>query len=247
MNGPGAVGRGATRSQGSSGANTWQAVHAELARRIRDRVWVPGELVPGEADIARELGCARTTVNRAMRELAAAGLVERRRRAGTRVVETPVRRATFDIPVIREEIERRGACWDYRLLEKRETVPPMVVANRLGLSPRRMALHLRAVHFADREPYVVEDRWINPGAVPAIAEVDLELISANEWLVRHARFTRGEFSLHAANADGDEARLLGVPAGAALLVVDRMTFDGDLPITWVRLAYAPGYRIHTRF
>ncbi|MEZ5649545.1 MAG: UTRA domain-containing protein [Burkholderiaceae bacterium] len=225
---------------------SWQRVHAELQRRIRDRVWLPGEIIPAEAEIARELGCARTTVNRAMRELVGAGLVERRRRAGTRVIKTPVRRASFDIPIIREEIERRGAQWGYRLLKREKVVPPVTVANRLGLAARRRALHVASVHFADHRPFLIEDRWVNLDTVPAIDAVDLDTISANEWLVQNAPFTSGEYELLAANATADEAKLLGVAPGAALLIVERMTTDGPRVITSVRLAYAPGHRVQTR-
>jgi GntR family transcriptional regulator, histidine utilization repressor len=48
------------------------------------------------------LGCARATVNRALRDLAEAGLLERRRKGGTRVPLTPVRKATFEIAIIRD-------------------------------------------------------------------------------------------------------------------------------------------------
>ena len=230
----------------NASGSTWQQVQAELHRRIRERVWAPGEIIPAETEIARELGCARTTVNRAMRELADAGLLERRRRAGTRVVKTPVRRASFDIPIIREEVERRGAQWGYRLLTRQKIVPPLAIANRLALPARRRALHVVSLHFADHHPFLIEDRWINPAVIPAIESVDLAAVSANEWLVQNAPFTSGQYDMLAANATAEEAELLAVAPGVALLIVERMTADRDKVITSVRLAYAPGHRIQTR-
>lgn len=94
-------------------ANSWQAVRAEVLRRIRSREWQPGQPIPHEADLARELGCARATVNRALREIADSGLIERRRRAGSRVALHPVRKATLDIPVIRVEVESRGEAYAF--------------------------------------------------------------------------------------------------------------------------------------
>ena len=64
---------------------SWQAVADEVLARIRRRDWAPGDLIPNEVDLAGEMGCARTTVNRALRHLAEAGYLERRRKAGTRV------------------------------------------------------------------------------------------------------------------------------------------------------------------
>ena len=53
---------------------SWQAVADEVLARIRRRDWAPGDLIPNEVDLAGEMGCARTTVNRALRHLAARDL-----------------------------------------------------------------------------------------------------------------------------------------------------------------------------
>ena len=53
-------------------------------------------------------GAARATVSRAMRELADDGIVERRRKTGTRVRLSPIRQARFGIPVVKTEIEEAG-------------------------------------------------------------------------------------------------------------------------------------------
>ena len=68
-------------------------VKAVILGRIRGGELAPGDTVPGEAALAGEFGCARVTVNRALRELAEAGVVERRRRAGTRVLAATPRDA----------------------------------------------------------------------------------------------------------------------------------------------------------
>ena len=60
----------------------WQSVHDEVLRRIHTRQWKPGDLIPKEVELAEQLGCARATVNRALRELATEGFLDRRRKAG---------------------------------------------------------------------------------------------------------------------------------------------------------------------
>ena len=72
--------------------NGWEHIRAEVQRRIRDRQWPHGAMIPTEEELAAEFGCARATVNRALRDLAQSGVLERRRKAGTRVVALPVRR-----------------------------------------------------------------------------------------------------------------------------------------------------------
>lgn len=54
---------GSLRPAGRQTLNTWQAVQAEVLRRIRSGRWKAGQLIPTEHQLADELGCARATVN----------------------------------------------------------------------------------------------------------------------------------------------------------------------------------------
>ncbi|KMK66834.1 GntR family transcriptional regulator [Puniceibacterium sp. IMCC21224] len=221
----------------------WQAVQEEVLRRIHARIWKPGDLIPNEADLALEFGCARTTVNRALRSVAESGLLDRRRKAGTRVALQPVVRATLSIPILRHEIEARGHDYTYRLVSRQMLSAPDTVAATLRVAANSELLHLRALHLADSCPYVVEDRWINPAVVPDACEETFEHISGNEWLLINAPYTHGEIALSADAASRSEARELGCAAGDAVFVLDRLTCDHAAAITSVRLVFAPGHRV----
>ncbi|MCC5955036.1 MAG: UTRA domain-containing protein [Natronohydrobacter sp.] len=225
---------------------TWQAVQDEVRRCISQRIWKPGELIPHEAELAQQFGCARATVNRALRGLAEAGLLDRRRKAGTRVTLNPVRRAEFSIPVIREEIEGKGQRYDYKIFLREMRVPPPDVQARLQLSGGISILYLQTLYTADNLPYAFETRWINSNAVPDVLSADFRSLSPNEWLVREVPFDGGDFTVSALTATEKEAGVLGCSQGASLLALDRTTqHDGQI-ITSVRLAFHPGYRMHTR-
>lgn len=229
----------------TDGANTWQAVQAEVLRRIRSGQWAPGGAIPHEADLAQELGCARTTVNRALREVAEMGLIERRRRAGSRVAMRPVRRATLDIPVLRDEIEARGAAYAFTLQKREMALPPVSVQARLALGADRALLHVVGLHLGDGHPYALEDRWIDPEAVPQVQAADFTTLSPNEWLVLTIPFEGGDIAFSAHAATQGEAAALRCPEGAALFVVERVTWRGEARLTCVRLTFAPGHRLVT--
>ena len=222
----------------------WEDIRAEVLRRIRMRLWLPGAVIPTEQALAYEFGCARATVSRALRELAEAGVLERRRKSGTRVALHPVRKATLDIAVTRLEVEGRGQVYGYHLAEAAMAAVPMAICSKLGLVQGADWLHLRSLHLADGVPFLAEDRWLNP-QVLLDPSPDFAAISANEWLVSHVSYARGDIAFSAANATLDEAAMLGVAQGAALFITERSTWGDSAPITWVRLAYAPGYRLHT--
>ena len=222
----------------------WEEIRAEVLTRIRSRRWPPGEVIPTEEALALEFDCARATVNRALRELAQTGVLERKRKAGTRVAMLPVRKATLDIPVIRQEVAARGQVYAFRLLLQTTGLPPMAVAARLGLAEATNMLHLQTLHLADGRAYALEDRWLNPAVLPQPLP-DFAGVSANEWLVAHVAFATGDIAFSAEPASNSEAAALSVPPGTALFITERCTWGQDAPITWVRLAHAPGYRLQT--
>lgn len=214
-------------------------------RRINTRIWPPGEMLPNEVDLAAEFACARATVNRALRELAATGVLERRRKAGTRVALNPVRRAVFSIPIIRQEIEATGKDYGYALRVAQTKAAEPEVCDRLEIARGSQAFHVQALHSADGQPHVYEDRWVNLQSVPMIEQADLAGVSANEWLIQNAPFTRGSLSLHARQADSRIAGLLGCPRGAALIQLERTTWGGTQTITHASLVYRAGYRVQS--
>lgn len=222
---------------------SWQNVRDRVHGLILDGTYRPGDKLPRDEDLAAELGCARTTLHRAMRALADTGIIERRRKGGTTVRTDPVTRATLDIPVTRLEVEARGFTYGYHLLERTEAVPPAPIAAALKmLKPHRM-LRVQALHLADGRTYVLEDRWVSLQTVPEIAQVDLSTQSANEWLVRNRPVSHYDIRISAHSCDVKEAQLIGAQEGQAVLVVERMTWTNDAPITHVRATNSPGFHL----
>ena len=63
----------------------YEQVKAWIRGHIAGGQWRPGDPVPSEAALMETFGVSRMTVNRALRELAAEGLVDRVQGSGTTV------------------------------------------------------------------------------------------------------------------------------------------------------------------
>src|SRR5919106_1112332 len=63
----------------------YQQVYTALRREIQSGRWKRGDRLPSEAELVRAYSASRITVGRAVRELQAEGLVERRAGSGTYV------------------------------------------------------------------------------------------------------------------------------------------------------------------
>lgn len=223
---------------------SWQDAEKEILHRINSRLWKPGDNIPNEVELAREFGCARTTVNRALRAIAESGLLERKRKAGTRVAPYPVRKATFSIPIIRREIEDRNQRFSYALIDCNTKNIPTDIRACMQIGADK-ALHIRALYLADGKPYVFEDRWVNVDEVPEILNVNLAHTNANEWLISNAPYTHGDFTFSAIKANDKTAEIMGSSLGDALFSLNRTTWNGQQAVTSVKLIYQLGYNLHT--
>jgi len=227
--------------------SSFQAIKTDIMAKIKSRHWPVGEIIPGEEQLAADYGCSRMTVNRALRELAEDGIVERKRKSGTRVAHQPARAAKLQIPIVRKEIEAKGAAYRYALIENTVVTPPEGIKAKLSMESPSKVLHIRCLHFADETPYQYEDRWINLERVPTAIDESFENISPNEWLVEKEPFSEAEHTFSADIADKEIASILGIKEGDALFVVERRTWQQSDTITAVKLTF-PGasYKLISR-
>lgn len=226
---------------------TYRDIKADILRKITMGDWSPGASIPNEIELAASFGVARATVNRAMRELAEEGIIERKRKAGSKVRMSPLRRARFDIPLVRREIENQRQSYRYALISSTVQGAPDWLRARLNLDTTTEVLHLVCMHFADGSPYQFEDRWINLGLLPEAREANFSTVGPNEWLVAAVPFSDAEISFSAATADQTLANHLGCSPGDALFQLERSTWWQDQAVTYVRLVYRPGHRMTTRY
>ncbi|MCB1368291.1 MAG: UTRA domain-containing protein [Rhodobacteraceae bacterium] len=226
--------------------HSWNDIRDRIHAAILNGTYRPGDKLPRDEDIAQQMGCARSTVQRAMRDLSDAGIVERKRKGGTQVRADPLTRATLEIPITRCEVEQRGSVYGYQLLHREEAEAHLSVAARFARRDVSRMLHVVALHLSDQRPYILEDRWVCTDTVPDILNVDLSQHSANEWLVHNKPYSRCDLRFYAIEADALTARQLDAAPGAALLVMERTTWIEDAPITTVRAVTRPGYQLLTR-
>jgi GntR family histidine utilization transcriptional repressor len=226
---------------------SYKAVKTAILDRILRQEWRPGARLPPEADLARAYGCARSTANRALQELADQGYLERRRRVGTRVAERRMPGSLLHIPLVRVEIEARGAVYGYRLIDRVEQGATAAVAARLGLAPGAPVLRVRCLHLADGVPYQLESRAISLAAVPQARREGFEAVSPNEWLVGAVPYSASEHAFSAALPEAEEAALLAMSEGQPVFVIERRTWLKGQAITDVRLVHpADRFRLVSR-
>lgn len=225
---------------------TWQAVQSEILSRIRSGQWPAGELIPTETVLAAEFGCARATINRAMTSLAESGLLERRRKIGTRVARHPPQRSTLPGTTVRDEIESEGGTYGYRLIARAEEVAPLEVSRLLTIGRGQPTLNIRAVFLADDQAYCCEERWINPEAAPGVDNARFESIPAMEWLNGNVGLNHGTVEISAVStADLPDfiGESLGLGKGEPVMLIERAVWSDAVAVSLSRQYFHKGHRL----
>lgn len=226
---------------GNNDLPAYEQVKAWIRQHIAGGAWRPGDPVPSESALMERFGVSRMTANRALRELAAEGLVTRVQGSGTRVAELHRISSRLVIRDIHEEMAERGHVHDTRvLLAAAEKAGPEVAAA-LGLRKGAQVFHTVLVHLENGVAIQYEDRYVNPAAAPGYLQTDFTQSSPTQHLLKHAPLTEASYLIEACLPSAEEAKQLGIRRGDPCLTMKRRTVSGANVASVARLVY-PGSR-----
>jgi GntR family transcriptional regulator, histidine utilization repressor len=226
---------------GKSDLPAYEQVKSWIRGHIASGEWRPGDPVPSEAALMQQFRISRMTVNRALRELAAEGLVTRVQGSGTRVAQLHRISSRLSIRDIHEEVVERGHVHTTRVISTRKEKAGAAVAASLGLRSGAPVFHSVLVHLENGVPIQYEDRYVNPAAAPRYLETDFTQTSPTLHLLQHAPLTEASYSIEACLPTSKEAKQLAIKRGEPCLVMMRRTVSGGNVASVARLIY-PGTR-----
>lgn len=204
-----------------------------LARHIRERIvggeWLPGQLLPGEEALAKELKVSVGTVRKAFDVLSGQGLVTRHRGRGTFVARATNERAfTSFFRLVDRESGAKRLPVDTILLRER-SIANADECTALKLGAGSLVYRLRRRRAIDDIPLVVETIAF-PYARVGEREWGDDCASAHlvySFLEQQCgvSVSRVEDRLQACLLPDDIAQDFGLPAGHPVLLSIRTAFD----------------------
>ena len=206
----------------------------------------PGAAAPSERDLVDRFGVARMTVRHALDALVAEGVLERFPGRGTFVARP--RRVRSRVSGLTEDLERRGLIAESRSVQAARCPAPTRVAQALDVEPGSSVIRWRRLRLADGRPVCLSDTFLNEQLVPHFLDGDLPSSLYAELARRGHRPTWAEDAISAATATPEEARLLELEPGAAVLRHSRRALWGERPIELSRTTYrGDGHVISLQF
>lgn len=183
-----------------------------------------GALFENEVQLAEQLGLSRPTMRRAMQHLVDKGLIVRRRGIGTRVVQPKVRRP-MELTSLHDDLARAGQTPVTTVLRLDTVAADEDVASRLECPVGQPVLRIVRLRGAGETPIAKMTNFL-PDSVGRFEVTDLESHGLYELMrARGIQLHSATQVVGARNATAAESRSLGEGRGAALLTMQRVTYD----------------------
>lgn len=214
-------------------------LYLQLAELIRDQIREGdikmGDALPSERELSETIGISRVTVRRAVETLLREGLLSRKHGSGTYIaprIEQPAALLAGFTADMRNRGHQPGSIW----LDRSVGLPTPEEAMTLALSIDQPVMRFARVRTADGESLALERAVIPARLLGSVKEVGDSLYAALD--ARRQRPVRGLQRLQASLATREEAKLLSVPAGAAVLRIERRSFlASGAPVEFTRSVY----------
>lgn len=210
----------------------WAQLQAQLQERIQSGEFE--QRFPTDEQLVREYHVSRQTIREAVRRLQLAGLVKRERGRGSYIPSsTELEQPVSQFYSLAASIHEQG-------LEERSVVLTQALsrdataAKWLGLDEATELVEVRRLRYAGDEPLALDDSWLPLEIGADLLHQDLRQGSLYAPLAALAgtHVTRTSERIRAASADAATRKILRLPRGEAVLVLERLAFANDRPVEW---------------
>jgi GntR family transcriptional regulator len=227
-----------TRVNFASDTPRHRQVEKILRSLIARRAHRDGLALPGEVQLAADLGVSRQTVRQAMSTLVGEGLIERRRNAGTRLAPRPLVTQLTDWASFTAEMGRQGVRMKLVFVSSVMSAAPIEVRRFFKTDARAKVLKVVRVRGDDVGPVVEFESWLHP-RLPLRMDDDFsqplyELSSSRSGVVP----SESRELLGATAADARLAKVLKIATGSPVLTRIREVSDEQgRAVEWCRCVY----------
>lgn len=222
----------------------WAQVLADLRARLAAGEFESG--FPTDEELRHHYGVSRQTVREAARRLQAEGVIVRERGRGSALAGTLLEQPLHTLYSLAYTVQELG-------LDERSTVlaarqePAGAAGEALQIEPEAPVVYIERLRHVNDEPLSLHRSWFPAERASCLLDLDLRSGSLYDALVECSgiRVTGGWERIRPENPAAELRRLLRMPAGPAVLVVERLALAGTVPIEW-RLSVVRGDRYSFR-
>lgn len=206
----------------------YRAIADDLAAKIRDGHYAPGEALPTQRELSATYGVTVMTLRQALRELGADGLIVQRPGKGTFVTPPQLAYQLGSLRSLADDLREQGHEVRTTVVARARRRVPARIAARLRVRETETGLRLERVRaFAGRRA-IHQVSWVRAPHADRLRDVDFTATSLYAALAEAgAVVARASETIRPDVLDSDTARHLDEDEGAPVLISDRITYGPD--------------------
>ncbi|GAA4507233.1 GntR family transcriptional regulator [Actinoallomurus oryzae] len=206
----------------------YRAIAADLAAKIRDGHYAPGEALPAQRELSAAYGVTLMTLRQALRELGDEGLIVQRPGKGTFVTPPHLAYQLGSLRSFADDLREQGHEVRTIVVARARLRVPARVAARLRVRETETGLRLERVRaFAGRRA-IHQVSWVREPHADLLGDVDFTTTSLYAALADvGVVVARASETIRPDVLDAHMARHLDEDEGAPVLVSDRITYGPD--------------------
>lgn len=220
-----------------------------IRAKIENGEYKTDERIPSEPEFIQTYGVSRITVRQALAELETEGYIVRKHGKGTYVAERRIEQDLVRLTDFVEDMERAGLSPSSRVLTFAQERADEAVARALGLRENEEVLRVGRLRLANEQPVAYDVTWLPLHFGKLLSKERLEHETIYHILETHYGIAveKGTFHITAVLATAEQAAWLEVAVGAALLLIQRISYmSGNVAVYVQERYYRPdrvGYGI----
>jgi len=223
-------------------------VKQTLEAEIQQGKYAQHGRLPSERELCERFGVSRMTARQALKELERQGLVLSRVGKGTFINEPKIDQQLHNLTGFSQDISSRGARPSSVVLVAQVIAATPQIATVLKLLEGAEVVELSRLRLSNELPLCIETAYIPHYLCPNILSNDFSRQSLYAVFQRDYghRLIRAEQTMEAGLANGRELELLHMTAPAAVLRIERLTYNqNDALLEYVVSAYrGDRYKFH---
>jgi GntR family transcriptional regulator len=215
-------------------------LEAQIAAGIANGDFPVGTRLPTEDDLIKRFNVSRTTVRKAIQNLAGRALVEIRRGTGTFVMQPRITQELTELTGFVEDMRALGHDPTARLIDRTVVVANDEVARQLALAAGTRVMRIRRVRLANRVAMSLDETYLPLEIGEKIVTHDLEVEPIFTLLEQRygIALVDAEYRLEAASANQEVAAALNIDAGSPIFLIERTSYSaGGAAIDYEKLHY----------
>lgn len=209
-------------------------VYRQIKQDILGGKYIIGEMLPVESDLESIYHFSRITIRKAMKMLSDERLVDIKQGRGTLVLDCKPKQNLNHVVSVTETLRQKGYDVTTQSMYIDIIQATCEIAEALHVEEGEYIARFQRIQLADNEPIVLMKNYVKASLVPEVVKYSNKFTALYQFLedTYQLKIDEASDTIYAKNAEFEEAQMLHINIGEALLCINRICYYNNEPICY---------------